>query len=216
MSAREELLAHTRSLLWRAWSTSPEELASAAVDTLMGLGMLVPEGDAQELARLRARVSELQAERHGTNECLSDAAERMRADRDRIAELEAERTRPAPVLEFVAPSALAVGDRVRFVTADNGYGGIGAVWRNGTVAKVTARTVLVDCDQNLLGDTAVLRHAEWGARSVRRAPVEDPHDSPLHHTYRVSHDLPRCECPAATDRHTSACPARFGSEVPRG
>lgn len=40
-------------------------------------------------SRLRARVAELEAERHSTNEALSDAAERMRADRDRIAELEA-------------------------------------------------------------------------------------------------------------------------------
>jgi hypothetical protein len=41
------------------------------------------------LAKLRARVAELEAERHSTNEALSDAAVRMRADRDRIAELEA-------------------------------------------------------------------------------------------------------------------------------
>lgn len=38
-----------------------------------------------------ARVAELEAERHTTNEALSDAAEQLRVDRDRIAELEAER-----------------------------------------------------------------------------------------------------------------------------
>lgn len=53
MSARETFLAHARSILWRAWSTSSEELASEAVSTLMGLGMLVPEGGAVELERLR-------------------------------------------------------------------------------------------------------------------------------------------------------------------
>ncbi|MEU8537559.1 hypothetical protein [Streptomyces parvulus] len=34
------------------------------------------------------RIAELQAERHTTNEALSDAAEQLRANRDRIAELE--------------------------------------------------------------------------------------------------------------------------------
>lgn len=53
MSVRETFLAHARSILWRAWSTSSEELGSAAVDTLMGLGMLVPAGGAAELERLR-------------------------------------------------------------------------------------------------------------------------------------------------------------------
>lgn len=38
--------------------------------------------------RLRARIAELEAERHSTNEALSDAAETIRAQRDRIAELE--------------------------------------------------------------------------------------------------------------------------------
>jgi hypothetical protein len=41
-----------------------------------------------EAAELRARIAELETERHTTNEALSDAAERLRADRDRIAELE--------------------------------------------------------------------------------------------------------------------------------
>ncbi len=36
-------------------------------------------------ARLRRRVAELEAERHSTNEALSDAAEALRANRDRIA-----------------------------------------------------------------------------------------------------------------------------------
>ncbi|MDX3587302.1 hypothetical protein [Streptomyces europaeiscabiei] len=42
-----------------------------------------------EVRRQAARIAELEAERHSTNEALSDAAVRMRADRDRIAELEA-------------------------------------------------------------------------------------------------------------------------------
>ncbi|MGW0577305.1 hypothetical protein ACWD25_15310 [Streptomyces sp. NPDC002920] len=42
-----------------------------------------------DVPALVAEVRRLLAERHVTNEVLSDAAERMRADRDRIAELEA-------------------------------------------------------------------------------------------------------------------------------
>lgn len=40
---------------------------------------------------LRARVAELEAERHTTNEALSQAAETLRANRDRIAEHDAQR-----------------------------------------------------------------------------------------------------------------------------
>jgi hypothetical protein len=40
------------------------------------------------IAKLRSRVAELEAERHSTNESLSQAAEALRANRDRIAELE--------------------------------------------------------------------------------------------------------------------------------
>lgn len=43
----------------------------------------------RRLLDAEARVAELEAERHTTNEALSDAAETLRANRDRIAELEA-------------------------------------------------------------------------------------------------------------------------------
>ncbi|WP_075737480.1 hypothetical protein [Streptomyces acidiscabies] len=43
----------------------------------------------EECQRLAAEVMELRAERHSTNESLSEAAETLRANRDRIAELEA-------------------------------------------------------------------------------------------------------------------------------
>ncbi|GHH29946.1 hypothetical protein [Streptomyces rubradiris] len=46
-----------------------------------------------EAEGLRARVAELEAERHATNEALSEAAESLREHRDRIAELEKERAR---------------------------------------------------------------------------------------------------------------------------
>ncbi|MET9304950.1 hypothetical protein ABZX68_06375 [Streptomyces cellulosae] len=57
----EELLAVARKHMWAAWQLSAEELASQAASTLLGLGMLVPEGGAAELEKLRARVAELEA-----------------------------------------------------------------------------------------------------------------------------------------------------------
>lgn len=81
MSAREELLCHARSILWRAWSTSSEEVGSAAVATLMDLGMLVPEGGAVELERLRlladAQPADLTEDQLGT---LIDAGNRALND----------------------------------------------------------------------------------------------------------------------------------------
>lgn len=56
----------------------------------------------EALKKLRARVSELEAERHVTNEALSDAAEALRVSRDR----------DAVVAEFVA-------DRASYITAIN-------------------------------------------------------------------------------------------------
>ncbi|MGW8719624.1 hypothetical protein ACWGNR_09985 [Streptomyces althioticus] len=58
---REELLAEARKHVWAAWQLSSEELAAQAVVTLHGMGMLVPEGGAAELEKLRSRVAELEA-----------------------------------------------------------------------------------------------------------------------------------------------------------
>ncbi|MGA5604055.1 hypothetical protein ACPCUF_23970 [Streptomyces griseoincarnatus] len=59
---REVLLAEARKHVWAAWQLSAEELASQAVATLHGLGMLVPEGGAQELEKLAKRVAELEVD----------------------------------------------------------------------------------------------------------------------------------------------------------
>lgn len=66
----------------------------------------VPQGS--ELETLRARVAELEAERHVTNEALSDAAVRMRADQGRIAELEAQRERRRVRLVALQNDALSM------------------------------------------------------------------------------------------------------------
>lgn len=57
----EQLLAQARQHMWTAWQLSSEELASKAASTLLGLGMLVPEGGAAELEHLCARLAELEA-----------------------------------------------------------------------------------------------------------------------------------------------------------
>jgi hypothetical protein len=60
-----------------------------------------------------------------------------------------------------------VGDRIMFVTMDNGYGGGGPISRTGTVIRVTKETLRVRCDRNTLGAIAVLRRSDWQAREPR-------------------------------------------------
>ncbi|MFI1728240.1 hypothetical protein ACH40E_03165 [Streptomyces acidicola] len=119
VSAREELLALARRHMWAAWQLSSEELASQAADTLFGLGMLVPEGGAQELERLRSENATLS---DGLREALTqsealesrlavverapvslspetDESEALRA---RVAELEAERAKYVGVEPTIA------------------------------------------------------------------------------------------------------------------
>lgn len=77
----EGLLSHTRSLLWRAWANSQEEIASEAAATLLGLGMLVPEGGAAELTRLRLLFNAAPAELSvAQTEALADAGDRALND----------------------------------------------------------------------------------------------------------------------------------------
>ncbi|THA56142.1 hypothetical protein [Streptomyces sp. A1136] len=164
------------------------DFASTIVFALGSAQLLQSPETAAELARLRARVAELEAERHETNEVLSDAAEQLRADRDRIAGLEAERrtiaaARDAQIIAWLGKKSREYGTSNR---------------------------------ENRAKAEAVARMADKLSRGAVRRPLEDPHDSPLHHTYRTGHDLPHCECPPSAGRHTSACPLRFTSEVPRG
>jgi hypothetical protein len=115
---------------------------------------------ARELERLRARVADLEAERHSTNEALSDAAEQLRADRDRIAELEAARTGSGG---HSHPEAEDVTPQVRKLRA-------------------------LLAGQRAATETDPGRRAAW---RMLAEPLEDPHDSPLHHDYRVGRDLPQ-------------------------
>jgi hypothetical protein len=63
-----------------------------------------------DTAELKRRIAELEAERHVTNEALSDAAEQLRADRDRITELEARDAALLTVMERVRGMDSSVTD----------------------------------------------------------------------------------------------------------
>lgn len=58
------------------------------------------------------------------------------------------------------------GDRVQFVTTENGFGGRGTYWRKGSVLRATDKTIRVVCED---GTTAVLRRNDWGSRDVNKA-----------------------------------------------
>lgn len=123
------------------------------------------------------RVAELEAERHTTNEALSDAAEQLRADRDRIAALEQQpAAKDRPVDED--PIAYALTGKV-----------------DASADKLT----------RLFAPTQALRE-----------PLEDPHDGPLHHDYRVGRDLPetgRCPVTAGSQFAAWLKAARAGAEL---
>lgn len=111
-----------------------------------------------DTAELKRRIAELEAERHVTNEALSDAAVQLRANADRIAELEA--LKPAPI------------QTCRKCGAGYTYG------EPCSTCAFKARMA-----------------AEVDGITVRIAPtqalsLEDPHDSPLAHTYLLGRDLP--------------------------
>jgi uncharacterized protein YoaH (UPF0181 family) len=75
-----------------------------------------------ELTRATERVAELEAERHSTNESLSEAAETLRANRDRITQLEArlaEREQPTGTYPPALPwAALMDADDLEGFLAD--------------------------------------------------------------------------------------------------
>jgi hypothetical protein len=91
---------------------------------------------------LRARVAELLAERHSTNEALADIT---------VAERSADR-----LTALFAPTQVLREES----------------FAEAVTPRVQAMRALLD---------------------GQRAAVEDPHDSPLHHSYRVPRDLPQTD-----------------------
>lgn len=151
-------------------------------DAVRELGALpVPAGSVpSELELLRARVAELEEERHVTNEALSDAAVQLRADRDRIAELEAQRTADHVTWQHDLRTARAEREATAARVAE-----LEAV----TPAAIqTCRVCGAGYSYGNPCSTCLFR-AEMAAELQARG-LEDPHDSPLHHAYKTSRDLP--------------------------
>ncbi|MFD8806256.1 hypothetical protein [Streptomyces sp. NPDC059597] len=128
-----------------------------------------------------ARLAELEAERHSTNEALSDAAEALREQRDRIAELEAQ-LKPKPKNDPSAcgacgsppkdwcPDCAACQQGCFGGNDDNPCTHPNARWKRPSAEESADKLT------RLFAPTQALR--------------EDPHDSPLHHTYQLGRDLP--------------------------
>lgn len=77
--------------------------------------------------------------------------------------------------EGVEPGNVHVGDRLQFITRETGFNGRGLVVHTGTVVKVTAKTVRVDCGGNWEGIAVLRKHLpEWVSRAVRRLVTEEP------------------------------------------
>ena len=131
------------------------------------------EDTTSEMKRLQARIAELLAERHSTNEALSDATETLRVQRDRIAELEAAAEK---VAGFCAKRAEYV-DNLRNCSPNNDHD------YNRWQGHAESRRQL----SQLLG-----LPVGWPAddKPVPARQPEDPHDGPLHHDYAVPRDLP--------------------------
>jgi septal ring factor EnvC (AmiA/AmiB activator) len=160
--------------------------------------MLMSPETAAELARLRE-------ERHSTNESVSEAAEALRVQRDRIDGLESTNAALRARLAVLEGQRAALAERLR----------AGQTWRQGrlvsedVVSQSELREVFgiplaapLDGITRLIAPLQALRETEL-AEDVspqvaklrdllagQRAAVEDPHDSPLHHSYRVPRDLP--------------------------
>ncbi|MFG2978821.1 hypothetical protein ACGFYY_38270 [Streptomyces sp. NPDC048331] len=165
--ARKFASQHDGCTCGEPWTDTPQTHAGHC--WLMSPPWDEMEWHRKRVAELLARVAELEAERHATNEALSDAAVQLRADRNRFAELEAERTRPAPMLyrDRFGDTWQADGNSLTLAATEAGGPTTGRPWVE--PAADVAR--------------------DFGPLVPVRSP-EDPYVSPLHHDYRVSHDLP--------------------------
>lgn len=143
----------------RAMKNGTQTAAGLAI-ALDSAQLLQSPETAAELEQLRARVAELEAERHSMNEALSDAAESLRANRDRIADLEA-----------LTPAAVQT---CRVCGAGYTYG------QPCSTCEFNARMAAeADGITRRIAPTQTLRE-----------PVEGEHYALVHHDYLVSRDLP--------------------------
>lgn len=140
--------------------------------------------DVAELNRLRARVAELEAERHSTNEALDDAVQALRA-------IEAPGGTYPPALPWAA--LLDDEDRAEFLDE------LAAAATTHASSDVVLAEVEKACATwRLIAEAQHGHNTAPGPDAVTRTfvPVaslrepEGEHYALVHHDYRVSHDLP--------------------------
>jgi hypothetical protein len=180
-------------------STQREDLYCMNLTSYMGerMGPVL-----RRLLDAEAEVVSLRAERHSTNEALSDAVEALRVQRDRIAELEAR-------LNAVAEYATSR------VTGPEATNEVSASWVLHLLAvDHDSQNPIRPCgcskrfDRHAWGcptlpadDVPLLRQPEdphdsiptFSASEIARwqaRQLEDPHTSELHHEYALGRDLP--------------------------
>jgi hypothetical protein len=147
---------------------------------------------------LRARIAELEAERHSTNEALDDAVQALRADRAEPAEGPSADESADRLTQLFAPTQ-ALRVEAKQPGACDACGDAAEQWCPDCAA----------CEKGCFGSSRVGEecshanapwtkteavpprvHAMRALLDGQRAAVEDPHDSPLHHSYHVPRDRP--------------------------
>lgn len=220
MSAREELLCQARKVLWDAWAQSSEEIGSEAARTLMGLGMLVPQGGAVELERLRLLMNAQPVElTEAQRDALSDAGNR--ALNDHYHE-DLCFCRDWPESCATAGYFPGMWDTGAF---DIGLGAVLGLWESMRTVAPQSTEVEVQSRElsTALAELERLRARMTELEALKPAPIqtcqtcgagytygqpcstcqfkarmaaeqgrqaEDPHDSPLHSAYATCRDLP--------------------------
>lgn len=176
-----------------------EHAPQAEVHKLMAAGGLA------ELERLSARIAELEAERHSTNEALSDAAVQLRADRDRIAELE-DLQRLVTVLEIPRPGRLPLQVRLahghddRWMICDRE----GRRWHREHGWVFEAQGIR---DEELLGATRfTLDEVVPLARQLADDPDGITRRIAPTQAMQVEDPCHPCGCPKRFNRHADGCP----------
>ncbi|TGZ14681.1 hypothetical protein DV517_61640 [Streptomyces sp. S816] len=155
---------------------------------------------AVEFEQMQARIAELELERHSTNEALDDAVQELRARRDEGA---SHVSRPLPPRDAVCArpgcghsgeshhrgdtKCWAILPRTR--QRDGVWSAVRICDCSGFVASMGVPSEEQDQAAELEA-ASVDRSVEKLTRLLAPSPVEDPHDSPLHHRYVLGRDLP--------------------------
>jgi hypothetical protein len=198
----------------RAMLRGTETAAGLAI-VLESACLLQSPETAAELETLRTRVAELEAERHTTNEALSDAAVQLRANRDLIAELEAARV-PGETYPPALPWAALMdhedltdfldelaASAITHASSEAALAEVEATcgrWRLIAEAQHAHNTAPgPDAMTRTFAPTQALREDEDVTPQVQklrtllagqRAAAEGEHYAAVHHSYRIPRDLP--------------------------